>query len=831
MKMQLTDKSRKSVMSSHYPDSTEQFDSTSFIQRQHLKSSNLHIFFGLVQKQLKIRFRSFASIIEIIFSFLMFFILFPVDYYSVDKIKNYQNTQPEYSQDPIPLDVGVFFLVSNKSRVIAGPRNTRVVSLMQYLYSNFIRYTPISIEYMENENDMIEAIDKIDANCFALYWANSDKNDSLLRPEIRTYTQCVTHCITYSIFRPIRSFISTELMNQDPNNLDISRLAFTNSSLQAFSTSIDSTPALPVHVPMIFISVVVLFSLMPDYDTLLTEKNSKLLSLYFIAGCGENIFYLSFVFVAFACSFVPILIMSAFFAFGYKIINVSFSLFLVVNLLYSLCYIFVTLFYSTFLTSGTSGRSYAEFIGVSIIVISLFISNFGDKFDQNVKDCLSIIPHYCFISIIHALRENTLGSNFYVGWSQISHPDLQYNIFHGLIILSVDAVLYSGLFYLSNLFMKRKYGKAKCQKQNCFAFCKKGINHQNDGIDLKNLDNQNFLFKVSSLSKSYFDSSRNNSNESSFALNNISFSVNNNEIIVITGPNGAGKTTLINILSGVISQTCGMLEFNDISNSSFDESLESHLLDDSNQFSQTTDFSILQKFIGVVFQENVFVDFLSVRENLHLFGTFRGLSKNSINQFINFFGASLQMTDSLDVLSRNLSGGQKRKLCVAISLIGNPSILLMDEPTSGVDVQARQLIWKVISSLSNTTAIITTHGLEEAEAVSSRLFIIKKGELPFIGNAAELRREFKCGYQIKFDNGQGAAEKAFHVIQQNVLLPRNIDRNFIHINNAKKDLINIPVCSEMPDCLIEIEKVKAELQIGDYSVFAEQIEDLILDNS
>ena len=99
----------------------------------------------------------------------------------------------------------------------------------------------------------------------------------------------------------------------------------------------------------------------------------------------------------------------------------------------------------------------------------------------------------------------------------------------------------------------------------------------------------------------------------------------------------------------------------------------------------------------------------------------------------------------------NLSGGQKRKLCIGLSLLGCPKVVLMDEPTNGVDLQGRILIWKMLSNLKDTTFIVVSHELEEAEFVSSRLFVMNDGKISFSGTSTELKKEYKCGYELRLN--------------------------------------------------------------------------------
>jgi ABC-type multidrug transport system ATPase subunit len=234
----------------------------------------------------------------------------------------------------------------------------------------------------------------------------------------------------------------------------------------------------------------------------------------------------------------------------------------------------------------------------------------------------------------------------------------------------------------------------------------------------------------------------------------------------------------------------------------------------------TRRFKIIQKFLGVCFQENVLIPLLTIREHILLFGAFRGVAESELESAIDFFADALQLREVLASRSRDLSGGQRRKLCIALSLLGNPPIVIMDEPTAGVDVQARQVIWKTIASLKDTTTIVTSHALEEAEAVSSRLFIVAGGKLPFSGTSTELREQFKCGYLLRVDVEGGDLSKVTLLV-----------KNFVpeaHTVEDREDVIVFPVSPGIPELLRELEARKEDLHIRSWSLCVEQLEDMLL---
>lgn len=178
---------------------------------------------------------------------------------------------------------------------------------------------------------------------------------------------------------------------------------------------------------------------------------------------------------------------------------------------------------------------------------------------------------------------------------------------------------------------------------------------------------------------------------------------------------------------------------------------------------------------------------------------------------------ALQLLPMVDNRAGDLSGGQKRKMCIGLSLLGNPRIVIMDEPTAGVDVQSRQLIWKTIAGLRDTTVMVTSHALEEAEAVSSRLFVVAGGKIPFAGTSTQLRNDFNCGYILKVEgNVQGVLELA----QQFVPAAR--------MQAGRSDTIEMPVCKQIAAFTREFEDRRDELGVISASFGVEQLEDVLL---
>ena len=205
------------------------------------------------------------------------------------------------------------------------------------------------------------------------------------------------------------------------------------------------------------------------------------------------------------------------------------------------------------------------------------------------------------------------------------------------------------------------------------------------------------------------------------ALKNINLSIKKGEIFAMLGPNGAGKTTLISIICGIVNPSSG--------NVSVDN------------FDIINDYRETRSRIGLVPQELTLEQFETVFNNVSYS---RGLyGKKPDPNHIEKILKQLSLWDKKDLKLRQLSGGMKRRVLIAKALSHEPSILFLDEPTAGVDVELRKEMWKVVEQLRKTgvTIILTTHYIEEAEAIADRVGVINQGEIIVVDETKELLKK------------------------------------------------------------------------------------------
>jgi ABC-2 type transport system ATP-binding protein len=209
------------------------------------------------------------------------------------------------------------------------------------------------------------------------------------------------------------------------------------------------------------------------------------------------------------------------------------------------------------------------------------------------------------------------------------------------------------------------------------------------------------------------------------ALAGVSLAVEVGEFFALLGPNGAGKTTLISALAGLTRINTGKLE------------VMGHDVQ--------TDYRAARRALGIVPQEIVFDPFFSVRETLRFQAGYFGIARSAtLDDWIDELLAKLSLTDKADKNMRQLSGGMKRRVLVAQALVHRPPVMVLDEPTAGVDVELRQTLWSFVRELNaqGHTILLTTHYLEEAQQLCSRIAMLKQGKIVAMDTTEHLLNAF-----------------------------------------------------------------------------------------
>ncbi|NYI02978.1 ABC transporter ATP-binding protein [Cupriavidus plantarum] len=273
------------------------------------------------------------------------------------------------------------------------------------------------------------------------------------------------------------------------------------------------------------------------------------------------------------------------------------------------------------------------------------------------------------------------------------------------------------------------------------------------------------------------------------ALKGVSFTVEQGEFFGLLGPNGAGKTTLISILAGLNRADSGRIRV-----------LGHDVVDD---------YRMARRMLGVVPQELVFDPFFTVRETLRLQSGYFGMRNN--DDWIDEIMANLDLTNKADSNMRQLSGGMKRRVLVAQALVHRPPVIVLDEPTAGVDVELRQTLWKFISRLNREghTIILTTHYLEEAEALCDRIAMLKFGEVVALDRTSSLLNQF-AGLQLVLTLSRGVLPVALEALR----MPANPGERAHRLRLSGYEAVE-PILAALREAGCEIEDMevsKADLE-------------------
>ena len=293
------------------------------------------------------------------------------------------------------------------------------------------------------------------------------------------------------------------------------------------------------------------------------------------------------------------------------------------------------------------------------------------------------------------------------------------------------------------------------------------------------------------------------------AVQNLTVEVSQGSIFGLLGANGAGKTTAMSMVMRAIEPTAG------------DARLAGHSVLPHGEFITGAGS------LGVVNQHNTLWDLMNSEEHLELFARLRGVAPADVTGIVNAALAQTELWPHRHKLTKMLSGGMKRKLCVAIALIGDPKIVMLDEPSAGLDPVSKRTLWGlVLDTMSDRAVVLTSHNMEEVEALCSKIGIMTTGQLRCLGTADELKDQLCTGYEltIKLGNARaGAATSA--LVQRSVLETFDAKLEAAH---AGLLVFTLGDRTKLGHAFGELEALKARLQLEEYSIAQPTMEQVFL---
>ena len=288
--------------------------------------------------------------------------------------------------------------------------------------------------------------------------------------------------------------------------------------------------------------------------------------------------------------------------------------------------------------------------------------------------------------------------------------------------------------------------------------------------ETKDLKEELFAVKVKNLRKIYTNGCCSKQENDIVAIKNLNFAIKPGECFGLLGLNGAGKTTTFKCITQELSQDNGKIYVNNID-------IAGH-------------FSELNELFGYCPQFDAIFELLSVYENLEFYASIKGIKADSINLLVNAMIKEMALDEFTDKIAGRLSGGNKRKLAVAISMLCNPPIILLDEPSTGMDPEARRFMWSVIHKMSTkgrkSSVIMTTHSMDEAETLCKRMGIMVNGEFVCMGKANQIKDKYGYGYEAD------VRIKPMNEAQKKDIFEKyNIDKNLLVTEDNINSILNI----------------------------------------
>ncbi|CAK1541868.1 unnamed protein product [Leptosia nina] len=471
------------------------------------------------------------------------------------------------------------------------------------------------------------------------------------------------------------------------------------------------------------------------------EKEKKIREGMRIMGLKDSVYWGSW-FLIYAVFVTILSIVSTVLLFTLKVFqHSSYVLIFLLMLLFGFTIItfafMLTPFFDKARTAGILG-SFAVNLMSGLYFIQVFVSNA----DSLAFWFLSLISSSCYaLAMDKALVLDMQGVG--VTWENLWSGGSGVPFGGSLIMMAIDTVIYGFAAYWLDAVVPSEYGiKQKpwfCLLPSFWLGSRRGrvsaVHFHSNGDAAHNKDIEPVpkelldkeAIRIVGLQKSF----RHCRKAEVKAIDGIDLSIYEGQITAVLGHNGAGKSTLFNILTGLTAPTAGTAYVYGL------------------DVRDPNDMHEIRQMIGVCPQQDVLFDLLSVKEHLKFFAAVKGIPSERIPDEVHKALSEVGLLDQIDVFSKHLSGGQKRRLSIAIAFIGDPKIIILDEPTAGVDPVSRRKTWRILQRAKRgRVLLLTTHFMDEADILGDRKAVISKGRVRCAGTSLFLKNKFGIGYHL-----------------------------------------------------------------------------------
>ncbi|EAS03352.2 ABC transporter family protein (macronuclear) [Tetrahymena thermophila SB210] len=568
-----------------------------------------------------------------------------------------------------------------------------------------------------------------------------------------------------------------------------------------------------------FMNIFIIIPMIVPYlrlsSRVLHEKEYRIREGMMMMGLGRFAFYSSW-FISYLIIFtlISFIVTVAFKIYLFTVAN--FNVIFTIHWCFSLCLLTQSMFITVFFHKQRTG-----IIGATCLFLFLFLATFSNNNDQYTSRgdyigqaaiVTNAITQAMQILVIHQSRDETV--TFDMLDQYCNRQKMIYSIYASL--------LYAGVYFIFFLYfdqvVSNEFGQRKhwlfcigCRLRQRKAKDSQLLHNQDSDenkfveeidISLKKQENENKTIKIEGLKKEF-----KTEGVIKTAVDRINLQIYTSQVFSFLGHNGAGKSTTISMLTGMIPPTEG---------TAFIKGLDIRKKQ-----------SEIREILGVCPQHDILFDSLTVKEHLFLFAVIKGMPFSEILKEVSKMIKDVDLVEKTDSLSATLSGGQKRKLSVAIAFIGESEVVLLDEPTSGMDVQARRHIWDMIKNYKQQKIIIlTTHFMDEADYLGDRIGIISDGQIKCVGSSVFLKEKFGNGYNFTFvkELNNSPSDPIINFIKQ--FFPEsNLISDYSAEIAFQVPYKYIPSFEQMFN---ELEKQKKNLQIRSYGVSITTLEEVFL---
>ncbi|KAH6797364.1 ATP-binding cassette A2 [Perilla frutescens var. hirtella] len=656
--------------------------------------------------------------------------------------------------------------------------------------------------------------------------------------------------------------IARTLMGDASFSWVVSLKEFAHPALEIFSAVQSAGPT--------FFLAIAMFSFVFQISALITEKELKLRQAMTMMGLYDTAYWLSWLTWEGILTFISSLITVLFgmmFQFDFFLHN-NFAVVFLLFFLFQLCMVAFAFMLSAFINKSSASTTVGYFIfiiGFLTQLVTTFGFPYSQDFSKTYQTVWSFFPPNLFAAGLNLLSQATETpqdpgvswkgrlrcapgdeecvltiNDIYIWLVATSCLWFVLAIYLDNIFPNTSGVRKSLLYFLDPGYWTGKGGNKSQEGSICSCISSipplENINPDDEDVQEEetivkqqaagaNVDSS-IAVQIRGLVKTYAGGTkigccRCKRTSPYHALKGIWLNFPKDQLFCLLGPNGAGKTTAINCLTGITPVTSG------------DALIYGYSIRNS------TGMSTIRRMIGVCPQFDVLWDALSGQEHLYLFASIKGLTPASIKTVADKLLAEVKLTEAAKVRAGSYSGGMRRRLSVAIALIGEPKLVIMDEPTTGMDPITRRHVWDVIEGAKKGRAIIlTTHSMEEADVLGDRIGIMAKGRLRCLGTSIRLKSRFGTGFiaNISFvgdvsstpDLGDNTHSSAQHVAVKEFfkthldVLPKEESKSFLTfvIPHVKEKLLK--------NFFTELQEREKELGIADIQLGLTTLEEVFL---